>query len=378
MSFPYAREAIQLAMDTLNLKQTKGIPTGLVHIMQKGYIERLAGVEQGAYLKNPDQVYIKMLQNIGVNIVDQYLGRNPLSMGDHGYEGAERGATTGAEDIYCDGVLIDSPEAVAEHLEQHEFSRLRKETADFDEEKCVKSILEEEARIQKMLGPSILKTGYDYIKFPTLGYYKYGYENYFMAYILYPEIVEKHFSLQADLFLLHNKAAKRAYEEGHLPPLYRLDHDMADSKGTLVSMESLERLWFPHFVRCLKPILDTEMRLIWHCDGNLMQMVPRLLEVGIKGFQGFQYEDGMEYQKICQMKTKDREPLIIEAGVSVTRTLPMGTAADVKKEIDWLVENGPKTGLFLAASSSVLPGIPWGNIETMVEGFQYYREHGRK
>lgn len=117
-----------------------------------------------------------------------------------------------------------------------------------------------------------------------------------------------------------------------MPPLYRLDHDMADSKGTLVSMESLERLWFPHFVRCLKPILDTEMRLIWHCDGNLMQMVPRLLEVGIKGFQGFQYEDGMEYQKICQMKTKDREPLIIEAGVSVTRTLPMGTAADVKKK----------------------------------------------
>lgn len=28
-----------------------------------------------------------------------------------------------------------------------------------------------------------------------------------------------------------------------------------------------------------------------------MQMVPRLLEVGIKGFQGFQYEDGWSVKK---------------------------------------------------------------------------------
>jgi hypothetical protein len=39
--------------------------------------------------------------------------------------------------------------------------------------------------------------------------------------------------------------------------------------------------------------------MIWHCDGNLMQMVPRLLDVGLRGFRGFPYEDGMDYEKIC-------------------------------------------------------------------------------
>jgi hypothetical protein len=74
---------------------------------------------------------------------------------------------------------------------------------------------------------------------------------------------------------------------------------MADSRGTLVDPKSLDKLWFPHFARCLEPMLETDVRMIWHCDGNLMEVVPRLLEIGVRGFQGFQYEDGMDYEKIC-------------------------------------------------------------------------------
>ena len=108
-----------------------------------------------------------------------------------------------------------------------------------------------------------------------------------------------------------------------------------------------------------------------------MAMVPRLLEAGICGFQGFQYECGMDYEKICKMKTRDGDSLFIIGGVSVTRTLPMGTPQDVKHEMEWLVKNGPKTGLFLACTSSVTPGVPWENIQTLIEGYKYYRTYGR-
>ncbi len=199
-----------------------------------------------------------------------------------------------------------------------------------------------------------------------------------MAYGLYPEVAEKHFALQADYALLNNRAAQRAYQEGNLPPLHRLDFDMADGRGTLVNIKTLDKVWLPHFARCLEPVLNTDIRMIWHCDGNLMAMVPRLLEVGIKGFQGFQYEFGMDYEKICAMKTKDGEDLVILGGVSVSVTLPFGTPADVKRQIDWLVEKGPRTGLFLGASSTVTPEVSWENVKTLVEGLQYYRSHGRK
>ena len=64
-------------------------------------------------------------------------------------------------------------------------------------------------------------------------------------------------------------------------------------------------------------------------------------------------------------------------GVSVTRTLPFGTPNDVKREMAWLVDKGPQTGLFLGCSSSIAPGVPWQNLQTLIEGFHYYQTHGR-
>ena len=364
-------------MDTVLHKPARGVPTRLIHIMQHEYIERLAGVQPGEYKRNPEETYLAYLRGVGICSLDQYIPLNPLTMGDKGYEGKEKGATTGAENIVVNDMVIDSPEAAIEHLERFVFPGIRRQIDGFDEDKRVKEILANEAAIQEKLGPEILKTGYGFIRFPCFRYGTYGYENYLMAYVLYPEIMERDFSLQADLALLNNRAAARAYIEGRLPPLYRLDHDMADSRSTLVDIKSLDRIWFPHFARCLEPMFRTGVRMIWHCDGNLMEMVPRLIEVGIKGFQGFQYECGMDYEKICQMKTKDGESLTITAGVSVTRTLPMGKPEDVRRELNWLVENGPETGLFLGGSSSVTPGVPWENIQTFVEGIRYYQTHSR-
>lgn len=370
-------DTAQLAMDTILRKPVKGIPTWLLNIMEHDHIDRLAGVPQGTYRNNPEPTYLAMQRNIGVCMLDQYIWDNPLSMGSGGYEGATHGATTGADEIILNGMQIDSPEAVVEHMERFVFPALKGWIQAFNEDAQCRLIINQEASIQQSIGATMLKTGYGYITFPVFSYSPYGYVNYFSAYALYPEIIEEHFTLQADLALLNNKAAARAIVEGNLPLLYRLDFDMADSRGTLVNVKSLDKIWFPHFARCLEPILATDMNLIWHCDGNLMEMVPRLLDVGIRGFQGFQYEDGMDYEKICQMKTKEGEELIIIAGVSVTRTLPMGTPADVKREMEFLVKHGPKTGLFLGGSSSVAPGVPWANLETFIEGLHFYQANGR-
>ena len=370
-------ESAQLALDTILQKPTRGIPSWLVHLMEHAHIERVAGAQPGDYRKDPERVYLACQWAMGTCLLDQFIPDNPLTIGERGYEGAQKGATTGGETVILDGITIDSPEAVVEHMERFAFPAIRKAVAAFDEDSRVKQTLEGEAAAQEKLGPGILKSGYGFIGFPYFAYSTYGYENYFMVFALYPEVMEKHFSLQADLGLLNNRAAARAYTEGNLPPLNRLDHDMAGSRGILVDVKLLERIWLPHFARCLEPMLKTDVRMIWHCDGNLMEMVPRLLEVGLRGFQGFQYEDGMNYERICRMKTKGGEDLIIIAGVSVTRTLPMGTPDDVKEEMAWLVENGPKAGLFLGCSSSVTPGVPWENIQTLIEGLRYYRTHGR-
>ena len=370
-------DSAQLALDTILQKPTRGIPAFFCNVMEHGHIDRIAGVAPGTYRQRPEETYVAMQRALGVCLLDQYIWSNPLSMGDEGYEGAAHGATTGAEEIILDGMVIDSPEAVVEHLERFVFPSLIAAAKSFDEDTRTRHIIESERSIQERLGPEILKGGYGSVAFPYLAYGTYGYVNYFSAYALYPEVMEKHFSLQADLATLNNRAAARAHVEGNLPPINRGDHDMADSRGTLVNIKSLDEIWFPHFARCMEPVVAAGVRVIWHCDGNLMEMVPRLIECGISGFQGFQYEAGMDYERICRMKTRDGKDLIIVAGVSVSDTLPLGKPADVKRQMEWLVENGPRTGLFLSASSSVTPGVPWESMQVFWDGLRYYRERGR-
>ncbi len=376
----HAEPNARLTIDTIAMRPTRGIPTGLLHIMDIAYLESRSGHAPGSYRRDPETVYFDFLRRAGCGMVDQYLATNPLSMGACGYEaGTERHASTGAETTSLDGIVIDSPESVAEHLERYIFPELdRAIAAPLDEDAVVRDLIRDERSMQDRLGPAILKAPHDGLQeLPALRYTQYGYVPYLMAYAMYPEIMERDFALQAQFAERQNRLAARAIVEGALPRVLRLDHDMADSRGTLVDVRSLDRIWFPHFARSIQPFLDAGIRLLWHCDGNLMDMVPRLIEAGIGGFQGFQYEDGMDYERICRMHTRDGGPLMIWAGVSVTQTLPMGTPQDVRNELDWLVNHGPPVGLFLGVSSSVTPGVPWENLDALIEGLAHYRAHGR-
>ena len=67
--------------------------------------------------------------------------------------------------------------------------------------------------------------------------------------------------------------------------------------------------------------------------------------------------------------------MFMSAGVSVTRTLPYGKPADVRADMDYLVSARGDAAITLAPSSSILPGVPSENIDTLIEGFRYYRTH---
>jgi hypothetical protein len=314
-------------------------------------------------------------------MIDQFIPTNPASMGQGGYESdTPHQATTGAETVELDGILIDSPEAVVQHMESVVFAGLEQAIATPEEqlETHFRHAVAGERQVQERFGTDMLKCPYGgFFSFPALRYGQYGYVPYFSAYALYPEVMERDFRLQAQVSRRFNVHAARAIHENGLPAVLRLDHDMADSRGTLVRVETLDEVWFPHFADAIAPLVDTGIRLLWHCDGNLSTMVPRLIECGIRGFQGFQYEDGMDYPKICALRDRNGEPLMIWAGVSVTRTLPLGTSDQVRDEIRWLVEHGPELGMFLACSSSITPGIPRANLRVLAEGLAYYRTHGR-
>lgn len=67
-----------LALAAINGEKTVGIPTWLTFLMQHDQLEYFAGVKDGEYEINPEEVYLKYQRNIGTCLLDQYIPLNPL------------------------------------------------------------------------------------------------------------------------------------------------------------------------------------------------------------------------------------------------------------------------------------------------------------
>lgn len=86
----------QLAWDTLALRAARGIPTWGMNVMQRSHLEHFSGSPPGAYARAPESVYLAFQRHAGACYLDQWIPRNPLSIGEQGYDDeAPRRATTG-------------------------------------------------------------------------------------------------------------------------------------------------------------------------------------------------------------------------------------------------------------------------------------------
>jgi len=107
-------------------------------------------VPEGTYRQKPIEDLPGMQINSGTCLMDQWIPDNPLSMTDTGFESdTEKMATTGAEHIERDGIVIDSPEAVVEHMEKFVFPQLKQAAIEFNEDQQVQRILARNAAFRR-------------------------------------------------------------------------------------------------------------------------------------------------------------------------------------------------------------------------------------
>jgi len=209
------------------------------------------------------------------------------------------------------------------------------------------------------------------------GYTRWGYNGYLAAIELYPEYLSRYYEYTGEQARLHNIAIAHAIEKYKLAPFVYGGQDICFNDGPVCSPETLNLLYFPYLKKAVQPLHDTGIEIIWHCDGNVLPIVDALIDdVGVSGFQGFQEETGCTLDKIANLQTKDGEKPIIWGSVSVTTTLPYGTAGDVKNDVERCFRVAGKNGGFaLASTSSILPETPLENIITLFEhGLRFGRE----
>ncbi len=106
----------------------------------------------------------------------------------------------------------------------------------------------------------------------------------------------------------------------------------------------------------------------------IIPIVDDIIAAGASGFQDFQEETGFHIRDIAGRKARSGHKPLLLAGLSVDKVLPCGSAADVEKEIERIIdEAGAGGGLAIGTANTAGPDCPNENLETL---YRYPHQHG--
>ena len=202
-------------------------------------------------------------------------------------------------------------------------------------------------------------------------YTEFGYTAFLMACALYPEAVGKIYWAKSLHSRERAKILVRLYQEYDLVPLMFCGEDVCNNKGPMVSPTFLRKHYFPTVQMIVEPLVDAGIRLIHHCDGDVRPVVDDFIEIGFSGFQGFQYELGVDPYELKKRRSRLGEEVLFFAGLSVSRTLPFGSLQDIRDEVDYFLDfsEGGK-GLYLHTSNVTGVEVPPENLQ---EAYHYIK-----
>jgi uroporphyrinogen decarboxylase len=129
-------------------------------------------------------------------------------------------------------------------------------------------------------------------------------------------------------------------------------------------------LWREYILPCLKRmyavVREAGKFISIHSCGDVDELFPELLEIGLDCFNPFQ----PEVMDVHALLKQYRGRLAFHGGLSTQRTLPMGSVEDVRYQTRLLLEHGRHGGYIFAPAHSVEGDVPLENILAFVEILQ--------
>lgn len=149
-----------------------------------------------------------------------------------------------------------------------------------------------------------------------------------------------------------------------------------DDVGMQTGMMMHPDLWRKFLKPHLKRVIDAarsvrpDLPVWYHSDGNIMTIIPDLIEVGVTVLNPVQ----PECMDVVEIKHRFGNQLAFWGTIGTQSVLPFGAPKDVKNEVKRMIELFAP-GLLLAPTHVIEPDVPWENIIAFfeaVEEFGYY------
>ncbi len=153
----------------------------------------------------------------------------------------------------------------------------------------------------------------------------------------------------------------------HLPerpisPMVFVGEDIAYKSGLVFSPRFLKREFFPRFKRIVEAYHEKGLRIMFHSDGNIMEIMDDLMDCGIDALNPIETMAGMNLKELRQKYPK----LILVGGIDCSELLPHRCPSEIKKVVQQAIKD-TKYGYFVGSSSEIHNEIPLINVLAMHE-----------
>ena len=168
-----------------------------------------------------------------------------------------------------------------------------------------------------------------------------------------------------DRYSADNARWAAAAAEERLCPVFFIGDDIAFKGRLMFSPDYLRRTFIPALRRVCEPLLSAGVKVIFHSDGDVTEILDDMIEVGIAGLNPIEPLAGMD---IGRLKRRYGRRLILVGNVDCSQTLPLGTVEEVREAVR---ECGRAAsaggGHFIGSSSEITPSTPLENVFAFYE-----------
>ncbi len=168
-------------------------------------------------------------------------------------------------------------------------------------------------------------------------------------------------------FLYHLEVSKNLARRG--VDMIWLGDDYGSQTGLLLNPDTWNEFFKPRYARLCKEVkeINKDIKIAFHSDGCVYDIIPELMEAGVDVLNPIQ----TECMDPVLLKEKYGQNLSFFGGMAVQSTLPMGSAADIRKEFEWLKGSlGKNGGWICAPTHHVQQDTPVENFMELVKCVQ--------
>jgi uroporphyrinogen decarboxylase len=166
--------------------------------------------------------------------------------------------------------------------------------------------------------------------------------------------------LQFNLTIIENACSRNI-------DIFRFGDDWGCQRGLLMGPALWREFIKPRFKQMCQRVKSKGKFVMLHCCGKVDEIFPDLIECGLDIFNPFQ----PEVMDVFEMKARYGGKMSFYGGISIQRTLPFGTPAQVRDEVKKLIDIVGKNGGYIASPSHDIPAdAKPENIAAMIEVLQ--------